>query len=130
MEFAALIPELYVSDYKKSLSFYVDLIGFSVEYTRTSPLFAFLSFGDAQLMLQQVEPTDHHTGTLEYPFGRGTNFEIYVNDVDALAQRFRDAGVELLMEPTNFARETGEVVSESRELRVLDPDGYYLRFSC
>lgn len=129
MKFAALIPELYVTDYAKSLSFYVDIIGFTVEYTRENPSFAFLSLGDAQLMLQQIEPTDEHTGPLEYPLGRGMNFEIETDDVDALAQRFKDAGVRLLLDPTDFLRQTGDTQSGSRELRVLDPDGYFLRFS-
>ena len=80
-------------------------------------------------MIQQIEPTDQHTGPLEAPYGRGINFEITVDDVDTLGQRLKDAGQELILEPTDFLRKTGETESSSRELRVLDPDGYYLRFS-
>ena len=118
MEFGALVPEIYVSDYRKSLDFYTEAIGFKIEYVRTNPLFALLSLGKAQLMIQQIEPTDQHTGPLEAPYGRGINFEITVDDVDTL-----------MLEPTDFLRKTGETESSSRELRVLDPDGYYLRFS-
>nr|HPJ26214.1 VOC family protein [Synergistaceae bacterium] len=34
MDFNRLIPELSVSDYEKSLDFYVNLLGFSVAYVR------------------------------------------------------------------------------------------------
>ncbi len=129
MEFAALVPEFYVSDYERSLKFYTETIGFKIEFQRTNPKFAYLSFGDAQIMLQQLEDTDVDFIDMPYPYGRGANFEIDTPDVDALANEIKADGFKLMLEPTNFYRETGDTNTGSRELRVLDPDGYYLRFS-
>lgn len=36
-----LKPELYVTDFKKSLQFYTEILGFTIEYQRENPLFAF-----------------------------------------------------------------------------------------
>ena len=55
MKFSPLIPELYVSDYNKSLNFYTAL-GFKVEYKREKPKFAFLSYQGSQIMIQEYEP--------------------------------------------------------------------------
>ena len=97
-KFAALVPELYVSDYQTSLRFYRDLVGFDVEYTRENPSFALISLGYAQLMIQQIEPTDIHTGELTAPYGRGVNFEIAIDNADAvhaLSNRLKGQGIEL-----------------------------------
>jgi catechol 2,3-dioxygenase-like lactoylglutathione lyase family enzyme len=51
----ALVPELEVSDFSKSLEFYVDVIGFSVLYDRPERPFAFLGLGSAQLMIEHGE---------------------------------------------------------------------------
>jgi len=44
MRFNNILPELYVIDFQKSLHFYTKLLGFKLEYQRTNPLFAFLSY--------------------------------------------------------------------------------------
>ncbi|BBN55960.1 hypothetical protein TRE132_40850 [Pseudomonas chlororaphis subsp. aurantiaca] len=49
----ALVPELIVSDLQQSLYFYCDVLGFRVEYDRPEDKFAFLSFGNSQIMLEQ-----------------------------------------------------------------------------
>jgi catechol 2,3-dioxygenase-like lactoylglutathione lyase family enzyme len=94
----ALVPELYVSDLSASLAFYVDVLGFRVEYERSEEKFAALSLGAAHLMLEEA-PSLHRatpaefrqgqwrTADLEKPFGRGLNLEIEVRDVRAIASR-------------------------------------------
>ena len=78
-------------------------------------------------MLQ--EPSDRHTGPLEFPYGRGVNFEIGTPDVAALAEALRD-GHSLRDGPTDSWRRTTEgTLSGSREIQVLDPDGYFQRFA-
>lgn len=47
-----LLPELYVTDFKKSLNFYTEVLGFAIEYTRENPLFAFLSYQGSQIMIR------------------------------------------------------------------------------
>ncbi|MCX6731146.1 MAG: hypothetical protein NTZ55_04830 [Candidatus Roizmanbacteria bacterium] len=52
MKFLPLLPELYVTNLKNSLHFYVDILQFVVEYDRSSPPFAFISYQGSQLMLK------------------------------------------------------------------------------
>jgi catechol 2,3-dioxygenase-like lactoylglutathione lyase family enzyme len=76
-----LVPELYVSNITESLAFYVDLLGFSIDYQRPEDGFASISLEDARLMLEsfdsrQASSEDEfkqgkwRTGLFEYPLGR------------------------------------------------------------
>jgi len=128
--FNHLIPELYVSNYKKSVHFYNQILGFKIEYQRTDPLFGFLSFQNSQLMIQQIESSDKHTGILEHPYGRGINFQIHTTDIDTLVNSLKKYNYPLHMESKEYWRKiAGGVLSGSIEFQVLDPDGYFLRFS-
>jgi len=61
-------------------------LGFTLEYARQDPLFGFLSYHGCQLMIQQQEPTDYHTGPLDFPYGRGINFQIATPDIATLIE--------------------------------------------
>ncbi len=50
----ALVPEFSVSDWRASLDFYCRLLGFVVAYNRAEEGFAFLTLGEAQLMIDQI----------------------------------------------------------------------------
>ena len=129
-QFNDLIPEIYVSDFQRSLEFYVDILGFKVEYTRQAPRFAFLSYQGSQLMLQQCEPTDTHTAALEHPYGRGINFQIHSRNIDELIESLAARNYPLRKAGANYWRNiAGGMLSGTREFQVLDPDGYYLRFA-
>jgi len=65
----ALVPELAVSDIKKSLYFYVNILSFKLEYERKDDKFALLSLKDSQIMIEEVNAY-WQTGILSYPFGR------------------------------------------------------------
>lgn len=54
MKFNKLIPELTITDINKSKDFYMTVLGFKIEYERVEDKFAFLSLGEAQLMLDEV----------------------------------------------------------------------------
>jgi catechol 2,3-dioxygenase-like lactoylglutathione lyase family enzyme len=127
MEFSALIPELSVSDITKSLAFYKAL-GFRVEYERPENKFAFLSLGEAQLMIQEGEG-GWSTGKLEHPYGRGINFQIDVNDVTPLVAALKKAKLPLFEGVEDHWYRQGSVLLGCREFLVQDPDGYLLRFS-
>ena len=81
-------------------------------------------------MIQEREVTDNHTGLLEYPYGRGINFQIVVPDIEAV-ERALGAIEHPLRSPVkeNWRQISESTLVGSRELQVLDPDGYYLRFS-
>lgn len=51
---ATLVPEMIVSDLKRSLDFYCLILGFQIEYERPETKFAFfLLFQESPLMLEQ-----------------------------------------------------------------------------
>jgi len=54
MIFNKLIPELSVTDIQKSLHFYTDIIGFTVEYSRPEEKFYFLSLEGSQIMVEEI----------------------------------------------------------------------------
>ncbi len=129
MQFNDLIPEFYVRDYAQSLHFYTVVLGFTLEYDRHDPLFGFLSYQGCQLMIQQIEPTDTHTGPLDYPFGRGINFQIHTPDIAAIVTSLQHSDHPLKRGLQDHWRHIGNnILSGSREMHVLDPDGYFLRF--
>ena len=107
----ALVPELSVSDLSASLSFYVGLLGFRIEYDRPEERFAALSFGAAHIMLEEAPSLkratseelrrgEWRTADLEKPFGRGLNLEIEASDVQAIGRRISARGYPLLLEAT------------------------------
>ena len=127
-----LKPELYVSNYKKSLLFYSEILGFKIEYTRDNPKFAFLSYRGAHLMIQECDPSkedEYVTGKLEYPFGRGINFQIETNNVQKLNYLLKKNNYPLRMELKDSWYKVKDVLHGSRQILVQDPDGYLLRFS-
>jgi len=69
-----MVPELTVTDFTASLHFYADVLGFNIMIKRKDPDFAYISLGEAQLMLEQYHPDGWNTGELTRPFGRGINF--------------------------------------------------------
>jgi catechol 2,3-dioxygenase-like lactoylglutathione lyase family enzyme len=128
MKFNKLIPELSVSNIEKSLHFYTKVLGFRVEYSRKEPKFAFLSFQGSQIM---IEPANNHwsTGTLEPPFGRGINFQIETKNVLALVKKLKKHNYPLFKGIKDNWYRQGKKLLGCREILVLDPDGYLLRFS-
>ncbi len=129
MKFSALYPELIVEHLERSMIFYVDILGFDVEYCREEENFIFLSFGDAQLMLLQDNENQHsRTGPLEYPRGRGVNFSIAATDLDPLVESLVNHGISLRIPIRNQWHRHGDVEHGEKQLWVMDPDGYLLRF--
>jgi len=136
MKFNALIPEFFVRDMEQSLRFYVDALGFRVEYFREEGQFQFLSLKKAQLMLFQDEDEQlladkdkWFTGDLEYPRGRGVNLQIAVKDIDVLLRSLQRKGYSLYVPREEKWRDVGGKLAGDAEFLVQDPDGYLLRFS-
>ncbi len=124
-----MVPELSVTNFEKSLKFYQELLGFKVRNQRTNPDFAYLENGQVQIMLEQIHDRGWVTGSLEYPLGRGINFQIELRDISPIHERLKAANVPFYREQQENWYEEGNVLSGQREFLVQDPDGYLLRFS-
>ena len=128
MNFNKLIPEISVSNFEKSIKFYTKILGFKIEYQRDESKFAFLSFEGSQIMIQQVNET-WNTGKLEYPFGRGINFQIETDNVELLLNSLKENKYPIFVNvKENWYRLNDKLVG-NREFLIKDPDGYLLRFA-
>jgi catechol 2,3-dioxygenase-like lactoylglutathione lyase family enzyme len=129
MKFNTLLPELYVADFEKSISFYRDMLGWMIEYARENPKFAFLSYGISQLMIQELRPDEKDKEKLDYPFGRGINFQIETKSVQKIIDSLVKNKYPLKRGIKDSWYEGKDASYGCREILVQDPDGYLLRFS-
>ena len=127
MDYNAVIPEFMVSNIEQSRSFYCDLLGFTIEYERPEENFLFLSLEDCQLMLE--EGTEDELAELTYPFGRGVNISFGIKDVPQLYQNLLKADYPIHRQLTKREFRVGDNYIYPHEFAILDPDGYFLRFS-
>ncbi|MCA3285091.1 MAG: VOC family protein [Roseomonas sp.] len=123
----ALVPELEVSDFDRSMHFYVEVLGFVIQYDRAERPFAYLAFGDAHIMIEKGG--GWMTAHLERPYGRGINFQIRVPEVKSVRERLAAAGWPVFQDIEDAWYRRGTEHFGARELVVQDPDGYLLRFS-
>ncbi len=129
MKFLPLLPELYVSNFSHSLHFYVDIFGFKLEYKRDNPKFGFLSYQGSQLMIQELELGEKGKENLEYPFGRGINFQIATDNVQKIIDSLKKNNYPLKRGVKDSWYRENDILHGCREILVMDPDGYLLRFS-
>jgi catechol 2,3-dioxygenase-like lactoylglutathione lyase family enzyme len=126
--FAALVPELAVSDIQDSLSFWCGLLGFEIAYDRPAARFAFLVRDRLQVMLCERngrwEPAE-----MKRPFGLGINFQMTVARVAPILAGLEGAGWPLYEQPRDAWYRIGNEEQGQREFLVQDPDGYLLRFA-
>lgn len=124
----AVVPELGVTDLEQSLSFWCGLIGFEVEYDRPHEGFAYITMGPAHIMLDQIAVGRNWLmGDVEYPLGRGINFEIAVAELQPIQDRLGAADWPLFLEPEEKWYRAGDEEIGVRQFLVQDPDGYLLR---
>ncbi len=128
MKFNGLVPELSVEDIEKSKEFYIDVLGFKLEYERIEDKFAFISLEEAQIMIEEINGY-WNTATLEYPFGRGVNFQINVSSVDGIISSLNKNNFEVFRDVKINTYEGNREAYVEKEILVQDPDGYLLRFS-
>lgn len=126
-----IIPELYCSDFERSLMFYVGIAGFRVVYRREGERFAYLSLNGADLMIEQTVEENRQllAGEPIHPYGRGVNLQIIVDEIEDLYARFAAASSPIFraLEERWYRRKEEEV--GVRQFVAMDPDGYLLRFS-
>lgn len=127
MKFNSLIPELSVNDIEKSKRFYIDILGFNLEYERVGDKFAFLSLGDIQIMIEEVNGY-WNTGELKYPFGRGINFQLEVPNAEKIRDNLVKNNIELFRDINVNEYECNGKIILQKEFLVQDLNGYLLRF--
>lgn len=128
MEFNKLIPEISVSDFERSLRFYRDILGFRIEYERKESEFAMLSLQGSQIMIEKMND-NWKTAELEYPFGRGINLQIEVDDIKKVLNNIRKNNYPIFTELQDNWYRKDDILLGNREFLVQDPDGYLLRFA-
>ncbi len=128
MKFARLVPELIVSDIGSSVEFYTRLLGFDVMFDRPEERFAYLDRQGAQLMLEQPTNRSFLLGDLQFPYGRGMNLQIDVDDLDVLYDSVVKAGGRVVLPLEEKWYRVGDDSFGQRQFVVADPDGYLLRF--
>ncbi|MFE8065057.1 bleomycin resistance protein [Priestia megaterium] len=124
MKFNKLIPELSVKDINKSKEFYLEILEFQLLYERIEEKFAFISLNGAQIMIEECNG-HWQTGELEYPYGRGINFQIEVENIESILQNLKKHRIKLFRD-SMLNNYSGFI---QKEFIVQDPDGYLLRFS-
>ncbi len=132
MRYNHLIPELSVSDYNVSVNFYVNILGFRVEYDRPEVKFSYLSFQGSQLMIDggnNEKNSPWYTGTLEYPRGRGIHFQLDIDDLEPLVKSLKKNNYPLKEKPKDYWYRNKNKMIGMRGLLVMDPDGYLLMFN-
>ncbi|MFN3228316.1 MAG: bleomycin resistance protein [Asticcacaulis sp.] len=128
----ALVPELLVRDTAQSRRFYCDLLGFCVRFARDEDRFVYLERGQAHLMLDTFDAVDQDAwvvAPMNYPFGRGMNLQLEVEDLDTILERLELSGYHLFRPLMDSAYSEGDITHRQRECLVQDPDGYLIRLA-
>ncbi len=136
-----LVPELDVTDLARSLRFYTGVLGFRPLFERPAERFVYLERSGVELMIQEAAGPGRRfrTAPLEAPCGRGVNFQLRVEDVDAVHMRAVGACADVVipMEERWYRVDvaahggrwpmTGPTEAGNRQFVVADPDGYLWR---
>ncbi len=122
-ELTPLSVELFVPDVTQATRYYVDTLGFTVLRTTPddAPIFAIASLGEAVVMFMHDRFYAGTRADLDYR-GSGIDIRLMVPNVDAVYDRVRKAGAEV-MNPIGD-REYG-----LRDFIMVDPFGFRLRFA-
>jgi uncharacterized glyoxalase superfamily protein PhnB len=136
-----LVPELDVTALATSLRFYAEVPEFQTLFERSAERFAYLERDGVELMIQEAAGPGRRfrTAPLEHPNGRGVNFQLRVDDVDAVHARAVAAGAEVVAPieerwyRVDVAERGGRWQVEgptevgNRQFVLADPDGYLWR---
>ena len=75
------------------------------------------------------EGSTEELAQLTYPFGRGVNISFGIKDVPQLHQKLLEAEYPIHRPLTKRKFRVGDSFIYPHEFAILDPDGYFLRFS-
>ncbi|MDD3020680.1 MAG: VOC family protein [Alphaproteobacteria bacterium] len=126
-----MTPELMCTNIKESVAFYLDILGFNIQYERIDDGFAMLERQGSRLMLDEIIPNSDGTwtaGPLELPYGRGINLQIQTSQVKTLYDTVKGSPAKIFLELEEKWYRRDMTLLGNKQFIVLDPDGYMLRF--
>ncbi len=126
-KWARVVPELIVYEYEQTLSFWRDILGFVIQFDRPAEKLAMLEHPDGAQVMFFERDGGWETGPFERPLGRGVVIQVFVNDLDTVAQRVEVAGLQYFISPFEKWRDWGDRLGGQREFLILDPDGYLVK---
>ncbi len=120
----AVVPLLMVTSMERSLAFYVDGLGFTIE-NRWVPdgrlRWCWMWLGGAALMLQEAVDSTREKLAAAGVLGNGVSSNFSCTDALAIYRDAATRGIHTLREP--------QVGNFSWEVVFADPDGYRIHFS-
>lgn len=128
-EWNRLVPELTVADYPTARHFYTQALGFALCFERPEDRFGYFDLHGAQLMLLQDEANALNRRAEPGPCGKGLHLQIEVDDLQPMLEGLERAGVTLARGVEEAWYRVDDELHGHREIFVLDPDGYLLRFT-
>lgn len=124
-----IVPEMSVTNLKESLKFY-QTMGFKIEFERLENKFATISLGEIQFMIQELKTDEKEkwfVGELQYPFGRGINFQLEVTNLEEIYTNLKSNNYQIAFDiEENWYRNNDKYLG-NREFLIQDPDGYLIR---
>jgi len=113
----------YLPQFRLRLTKHETIIAIAVEVTDSVAIL--------QIMVQELNKGNNkwQTGELEYPLGRGINFEIDIDNIDGMYNSLKNANYELFVDIEEHWYRKDNVLLGNKEFLVKDPNGYLLRFS-
>lgn len=127
MKFNSLIPELSVTDIDISKQFY-EKIGFKIIYERKENKFCFIQLEENQIMIEEIN-NNWDVGEMEYPFGRGINISMTINDIEQYYNNLKSNNIIIFKDLEIHKYKVNDIIYEDKEFLIQDPDGYLLRFN-
>ncbi len=120
----AVVPLLMVTSMERSLAFYIDGLGFTIQ-NRWIPdgrlRWCWLSLGSASLMLQEAVESTRQSMAAKGILGNGAALYFQCGDALAIYREAATRGTFALREP--------QVGNFAWEVFFTDPDGYHINFS-
>lgn len=118
----SIAPFFIVSDLKKSLAFYTEALGFSVQVAvpEPEPFFALICRDEVELSLKEIGPDVPPQPNSKRHEWAKWDASVFTEDPDALAEEFS--------RKAKLRTELAETEDGLRGFEVEDPDGYVLFF--
>jgi len=118
MRIIGVIPQLRTTDLGESIRFYIEKLGFTLEF-RYRDFYAGIRAGDQVVHLKQVDQKDPSIDFVD----EGDHIHLYLqtDDADRAAEVLKENGVPL-------AREVQDTAWATREFVIKDDQGHILYF--